>query len=669
MKSALQALAIVFVSATAALAAPSLTPAAPAPTPAVTVAAPSSATAAPSAEPSAHELNATDLGAFFDGMVPYAIDRANIAGVTIAVVKDGQVIYTHGYGFADVQKRTPVIPDKTLFRPGSISKLFTWTSVMQLVEQHKLDLDTDVNTYLDFKVPEKFGKPITLRNIMTHSSGFEETITDLFVNKPNELYPLRDYLIKRMPERIFPPGKVVAYSNYATALAGYIVQRVSGEPFEQYVQNHIFTPLKMNSSTFVQPLPKALVPNMASGYKLASDDKAIPYELVEAAPAGALASTATDMARFMLAHLGNGTYDGVTILKPETVKEMQTPQGLPLPGMNDMDLGFYEENRNGHHIIAHAGDTEGFHSDLHLIVDQGVGIFLSFNSTGTAGAAEAVRVNIFRNFLDRYFPYTPADETTLKTAKDDAAKVVGYYRASRRKDSVLPIIFIIGQSQVTANADGTIQVDALKNLADIEKKWREVGPLTYREVNGQTHLKFVTDESGNVSYWTTDEFIPVFIFQKTSGLEQLSMLKLFGGAFAAIMVLTLVIWVVGMAVRWHYGRPLVLEPLQARLRLASRLGVVAYLVTAISWVAVFSAVLGGGAIVGDSMTPWLTLLYGLGVLAMLGSLAMIANAVLRVTGGPGGLLARGGEIVLALAAIYGIWGVLDLGLANFAYNF
>jgi CubicO group peptidase (beta-lactamase class C family) len=668
MKSILKALTLILMTAGLASAAPSTTP--PPPSPATVVAPPTTA-AAPAAQPAAHELTAADLESFLDGMVPYAIDRADIAGATISVVKDGKLLFAKGYGFANVKKRTPVIPDQTLFRPGSISKLFTWTSVMQLVEQHKLDLDTDVNTYLDFKVPEKFGKPITLRNIMTHSSGFEETVTDLFVNKPDQLYPLRDYLIKRMPERIFPPGKVVAYSNYATAMAGYIVQRVSGEPFDQYVANHIFKPLQMNNSTFVQPLPKALMPQMANGYRLASDaDNAIPFELVEAAPAGALSSTATDMARFMLAHLGNGTFDGAQILKSETVKQMQTPQGLPLPGMNDMALGFYEESRNGHHIIGHAGDTEGFHSDLHLILDQGVGIFMSFNSTGTAGASEAVRVNIFRRFLDRYFPYAPADEPTLKTAKDDAAKVVGYYRASRRKDSAMRVVFMLGQSQVTANPDGTIEVDALKNLADVQKKWREVGPLVYREVNGQAHLKFVRDADGKVSYWTTDEFIPVFIFQKTSGLEQLSMLKYAGGAFLAILVATLVIWIVGMFVRRHYGHPLVLEPLQARLRLASRLGVMLYLVMIGSWVGLFSSVMSSiSAIVDDVMNPWYTLLYVLGVLAILGSVAMIANAILRLLRGPGGIVARAGEVLLGVAGLYGIWLVLDLGLANFAYNF
>src|SRR5207302_10753143 len=222
----------------------------------------------PSATP---ELTGADLEAFLDGMMPSQLNREDIAGAAIAVVKDGKIIFAKGYGFSDVEKRTPVTPDATLFRPGSISKLFTWTSVMQLAEQGKLDLDKDVNEYLDFKIPPAYGKPITLKNIMTHTAGFEELGRDLFVSDAQHMHSLEQFLKHHTPDRIFPPGVVPAYSNYATALAGYIVQRVSGKPFEQYVQDNIYTPLGMQRSTFVQPLPENLKSMMSNGYKKASD--------------------------------------------------------------------------------------------------------------------------------------------------------------------------------------------------------------------------------------------------------------------------------------------------------------------------------------------------------------------------------------------------------------
>ncbi|HUJ46385.1 MAG TPA: serine hydrolase [Rhizomicrobium sp.] len=657
------------ITATMAIAAPPST--GPAPLPSTATPAPASVTpqAPPAAKLEPHGLTEEDLRTFFDGMVPYAIQRGDIAGATISVVKDGKLLFAQGYGYADLKTRRPVVPDVTMFRPGSISKLFTWTAVMQQVEQGKLDLDTDVNKYLDFKIPEKFGKPITLRNIMTHTAGFEETLGQLFIAKPSELFPLHDYLVKHMPERIFPPGKYVAYSNYATTIAGYIVQRVSGEPFDQYIANHILKPLGMDHSSFSQPLPKDLQGDMASGYKQASDPKPADYEIVEAAPAGALASTATDMAKFMIAHLNGGEYNGARILKPETVKQMHSLNFTLAPGLNGFDLGFYQENRNGHSIIGHGGDTEVFHSDLHLILDANVGIFMSFNSAGKEGAVEPVRVNIFRMFLDRYFPFTPPVEKTVADPDKDNARVVGYYVASRRKDSALRLLFQLGQNQVVEQPDKTLTVDLLKDLSGAPKKWRNVGPLTYREVDGQTHLKFVTDKDGNIDYFTSDDFIPVEVLQRVHGLETLGNLKLFGLGAIAVCALTVAIWFGGWITRRRFGRPLEMTPQQARLRLGSRVGALLFLAMIGGWITLLTVLqVDEALLLEDKMGPWMMLLYVIGVLAILGGLAMIANGILRALRGPGGLLVRIGDLVLALAGLYGIWAILDYGLANFNVN-
>src|ERR1700721_1835825 len=222
---------------------------------------------APPAEPAveasstpaaAHALERTDLEPWLDGLMPYAIERGDVAGAVVAVVKNGEVIFAKGYGFADVKKQKPVDAERTMFRPGSISKLFTWTAVMQLVEQGKLDLDHDVNEYLDFKIPPRSDGPITLRNIMTHTPGFEEQIKSLIVSDPKQLVPLKVYAEQKTPVRIFKAGSTPAYSNYATALAGYIVERISGQPFDDYLDAHLFKPLEMSHATFRQPLPAAL---------------------------------------------------------------------------------------------------------------------------------------------------------------------------------------------------------------------------------------------------------------------------------------------------------------------------------------------------------------------------------------------------------------------------
>jgi CubicO group peptidase (beta-lactamase class C family) len=213
----------------------------------------------------ARELTREDADSWLDGFIPYALKSGDIAGATIAVVKDGKILTTRGFGYADVQRRVPVDPARTLFRPGSVSKLITWTAVMQQVEAGRLDLDADVNRYLDFKIPAYQGKPITLRQIMTHTAGFNEVSEDVIYFAPGPQRSLARYVKEALPRRIFAPGTTPAYSNYATALAGYIVQRVSGEDFDSYVERHIFAPLGMANSTFRQPLPGRLVARSGAG--------------------------------------------------------------------------------------------------------------------------------------------------------------------------------------------------------------------------------------------------------------------------------------------------------------------------------------------------------------------------------------------------------------------
>ena len=250
---------------------------------------------------SSHPLDRSDLEAWLDGFVPYALKNGDIAGAVFAVVKDGNILLQKGYGFADVDRKLPMDPERTMIRAGSTSKLFTWTAVMQLVEQGKLDLGRNVDDYLDFKVSPAAGKPITMLDLMNHRAGFEEGLKDILATDPRRWQSNEAYLKQHPRPLLFSTGTVPAYSNYGAALAGYIVERISGEPFERYVEQHIFTPLGMLHTTFDQPLPARFSANVA-GYGTASMPPR-PYELVMTAPAGSIATTASDMARFMIAQL------------------------------------------------------------------------------------------------------------------------------------------------------------------------------------------------------------------------------------------------------------------------------------------------------------------------------------------------------------------------------
>ncbi|OOG45282.1 serine hydrolase [Rhodanobacter sp. C06] len=616
-----------------------------------------------SAQPPA--LTTADLSSFLDGLVPFALQRGDVAGGVISVVKNGQVIFAKGYGYNNLEKRTVPSPADTLFRIGSTSKLFTWTAVMQQVQAGKLNLDSDVNEYLDFKIPPYQGKPITLRNLMTHSPGFEDTARDL-ISTDGKPVDLERYLKAHLPARIFPPGQVVAYSNYGCGLAGYIVQRVSGQDFDDYVEQHIFKPLDMQHSTFRQPLPARLAPLMADSYDKASGGKLKPFEIVDPAPAGAMSSTALDVAHFMIAQLHGGSYAGGQILTPATTTLMHTPQRTEAPGLNGFALGFYQENRNGQVIIGHAGDTDYFHTDLHLLLDADVGVFMSFNSAGNEGGAEVIRAAIFDAFLDRYFPVAPPHAPTVATAKVDAARVAGWYLASRRNESALRMLYALTQTKVSALPDGTILSAPFMNLSGAPMHWREVGPLKYRQVDGPYHMDFVADANGDIRYWATDSLPPVMVFQSVTGLRALGSIEVWGTLSLLLLLGTLLSWLCGWLVRRHFGRRLTLDARQRRFRLWSRLGVLVLFATLLGWLILMVAMSADQSLLLEGgVTPLLYLLYAAGVLALLGAAAVVIHTVRSWMAPRRGRWVLAGETLLALAAIYLAWLILALRMVSF----
>jgi CubicO group peptidase (beta-lactamase class C family) len=568
-----------------------------------------------------HELTVQDLETFLDGIMPLQLEREDMAGATIAVVKDGKVLFAKGYGYSDYENKKPVSAEETLFRPGSVSKLFTWTAVMQLMEQGKLDLDRDVNDYIDYKIPEAFGKPITLKNILTHTSGFEEQIKDL-LKTGNESPNLGEYLKTHIPARIYPPGTVPAYSNYGAAMAGYIVERVSGLPFNQYIEENIFKPLGMTHSTFAQPLPPDLAPFMANGYQLASDGPK-PFEVVVPAPAGSLSSTAADMAHFMMAHLQDGQLGDARILRSETARLMHSRLFALDEAANGMCYGFYEESRNGHRIIGHGGDTVYFHSDLHLIPDAGVGFFVSHNSLGRGSALP--RTTIWQAILARYFPDASPSQPTLPGAKEDNKAVSGVYELSRRSEaSFLKATSLLGEFTVSPAEGDTIEVAELTGANGKPHRWREVAPMTFLEESGQDKLVFKPDQNGRMQMILP---YPFFVGQRVGLFENNKILLPVLLISLLIMLLTLVLWPVGWFVRRHYGRKLDQTRGQRRLRLAVRL---VFAVDLVFIVAMISLVLYGSThleVFSDRGTVWFRLIQIIGVLGAIGSLVVLYNAI------------------------------------------
>ena len=574
----------------------------------------------------AHTLTAEDVNAWLDGYMPFALRSGDIAGAVVVVVKDGQLLSARGYGYADIAKRTPVDPYRTLFRPGSVSKLVTWTAVMQQVEAGKIDLDADVNRYLDFKIPDYHGQPITMRQIMTHTSGFEEAGKNDFVGSAAQIKPIGVFLKEWTPKRIFAPGTTPAYSNWATTLAAYVVERVSGTPFDNYVEQRIFAPLGMRYASFRQPLPAAIAPYMATGYPRASAP-AKPFEYVQVGPAGSLSASGVDMARFMLAHLDNGR----GILKPETAQMMHdspldrvNPKSL-IPPLNRMELGFFETNLNGREIIGHLGDTENFHTSLELMKKERVGLFVSFNSAGREGAAHPLRVNLVQDFVDRYFPSTARDgRVDARTAAAHARMLTGLWEGSRRAGSSwFSAIYLTGQVKVGLAEDGGLLIPALKGAGGAPRRWAEIAPFVWREVNGHERLAAQVVD-GKAVRWSVDGESPFVVFDRVPASRSSAWLLPLAYLSLAVLALSLLYWPTAWFVRRRYGARASVEGEALHVYRGMRIMAGLDLGMVVAWLA-FVSVAGSSATLLTSVSDgWLWLLKILSVVIFPGAVGMAA---------------------------------------------
>jgi CubicO group peptidase (beta-lactamase class C family) len=614
----------------------------------------------------AQALTKAEVETFFDALVPDQLQNRNIAGAVVSVVKDSQVLLEKGYGYADFAAKKPVLPDRTLFRPGSISKLFTAIAVMQLVEQGKLDLDRDVNECIDFAIPKTYAEPITLRRLLTHTAGFEEVVKNLFVSTEQQIRPLHDYLVTALPRRIFPPGKVPAYSNYGLTLAGYIVERVSGEAFETYIDNHILKPLQMNRSTFRQPLPPQLAPDMSNGYLIATKP-AKAFELGEVVPAGALSTTAADMSRFMLAMLQDGALEGNAVLKPETVHIMQSRQFELHPALNGLGFVFFDYSTNGQRIVGHGGDTLWFHSDLYLLTEAHVGLFVSYNSAGLPRPVSS-RGELERAFIDRYFPDSraPAQPVESSVARKDGLAAAGVYQTTRRAESTpLKLGTLFGQTAVKSDRDGVLTVEDLKNQRGELKKWREIGPLLFHEIDGPGMLAFRRDASGQVGELLPQ--LPVTELQRVPAYEDKRVVLPILIACVGMLILTVLLWPVAVVVRKKYARPLFAASGARTIYFLSRITcLVGVLFVVIA--TIFSVRVGEDiALLGEGANPWLNLLHVLGWIFCAGTIFLIIAAFWFWKTRAAGWWAQTHATLLAISGIVFVliawhWHLLDASL-------
>jgi CubicO group peptidase (beta-lactamase class C family) len=451
----------------------------------------------PTGSPAAHAgkvSDPADLESFFDGVLPVQMESDHIAGAVVAVVIGDKLVFAKGYGYSDVERRKRVDPETTMFRVGSISKLLTWTAVMQQVEEGKLDIDADVNGYLkDVQIPKTFEQPITLRHLLTHTPGFEDNVIGLLAHTAEEVGPLAAALRAQMPVRVRPPGVIASYSNHGAALAGYAVACRSGMPWEDYIEQRIVKPLGMEHTLVRQPAADKLPADVSKGYKWENGHFAEQaFEYFTIAPAGCISMSAADAGRFMLAHLNDGQCGGGRILKAETARRMREPLFRHDPKTDAMCYGFMEEHENGQRMVGHGGDTLWFHSVLQLIPERRIGLFISYN-TDTSSKA---RRRLQDAFLRRYFP--EPDLPSIRSAsgfRERADRLAGSYVMTRYSHTTVTKL-LWDAFDVSVNDDNTITAD----IGGTSTRYAEVEPLVYRELDGPRRIVFQVDTDGRPRY-------------------------------------------------------------------------------------------------------------------------------------------------------------------------
>lgn len=439
------------------------------------------------------------LSAFVDTVMQAQMKAHDLPTAVIAIVRDGRVMLARGYGYADRGKARRVDPATSLFRIGSTSKLFTWTAVMQLVEQGKLDLDRDVNAYLrGVHIPPAFGRPVTLRALLTHSAGFE----DGGIGYLSHFTPPADASIERtlaahIPARVRPPFALPAYSNFGAALAGLIVEQASGMPFDDYVATHILTPLGMRHATFAEPLPVRLAPDRVIAYDGPGENaQPVPFEFIAGfRPAGSMSASALDMARFMIAHLQHGRFGNGRILRPDTADLMHRTAFRTDPRLPGMALGFYEAQVGGLRMIGHGGATANFRSTMMLVPEARLGIFVAY--VGTSSAAHRA---IVKAIVSRWHPVPTPQSAVASTA--GTAPYIGSYQTTRRNFTKFDkLLSIDSQVDVSTDANGMLVVSG---LGEADEHYLPLGHGLFRQRDGDRLIAFSRLRDGHAQIMATD---------------------------------------------------------------------------------------------------------------------------------------------------------------------
>jgi CubicO group peptidase (beta-lactamase class C family) len=592
------------------------------------------------------------------------IDNRKGPGAVVAVVKRDGPVFAEGYGFADIAARKRFTADATLVRPGSISKLFAGIAVMQLVDAGRLDLDRDVNGYIDFVIPvPDGGVPVTLRRLMTHRAGFEDHAKGVFSRNP-EPEPLGRWLAGNLPARIFPRGDVEAYSNYGLALAGYIVERVSGEPFADYAERHILGPLGMRHSTFRQPLPDDLAPLMAKGYRTSGEPPLRFFETVFPSPAGALSATGADMGRFMRMLMNGGELDGVRVLPKARLDEMMAPAGATPAGY--LGLVFFGQKVAGFDTIGHGGATMTFFSSLTIFPEYGIGVFVSRDGIGDIREPGDVP-NPAAVIARRFLPGESRERAPEKAGAGAAAfaaeaAVAGVYHSSRRADTtIVRLGELISQVVVRTDSAGNLNVSQAIWPFGAGRTFRRMDRNLYDGPGGR--LAFI-DDAGE-SYFAS----PSARLQRVPWTLDMRWIAPALAASMAAVFLTLLAW--PFAALWRRWRKKRWSEDRGERRgyLAVRLVLLADAAVIVAIMLLFMAGRTDPTILNEALDPLMLAIYALAWLGVLGAALTVWSAALFWRHGAGSGWSRIHHTLIAAGCVMLAWFFVTFHVAGTTLNY
>ena len=475
------------------------------------------------------------MEAWFDGVIETRLKEDHIAGATLSVVYKGEIILQKGYGYADIENKVAVDPETTLFRIGSISKLFTWTAIMKLQEEGRLDLDDPIDKYLeDLDIPDKFNQSITIRQLMSHTPGFEDELFGLFARDESAMKPLGEILRSEMPNQVRPPGVHSSYSNHGTGMAAMIVEEITEKNFNDFVEEEILNPLRMTYATFNQPVPERLEGYLSKGHRFVNGEFiSQKFEFVPLYPVGGASASSSSMARFMLMLLNHGKLDGAQIIDSTTFELMTSVSHRHHADVNPMRHGFMDMSQNGETIIGHGGDVTYHHSNLAMFPEHKLGFFISVNSEiGYPGLPN----KILEEFTDRYFP---EEVEGLATPRNfSLQKFEGVYAMNRYShDDILKLAKVMAVVNVEPMDDGRLKM----SFGNQPTYWEQKDDLVFRNSENSDVIVFEENEKQQI----TNLFIgslPIMAFDKLGGLSTPSAQMWIALGPFAITLLALVYW-------------------------------------------------------------------------------------------------------------------------------